>query len=225
MTVTLGDITVWQLGETEPGKKGGRSLKDVTGCGSTVVLTHLVLRAWSGMSVLPSPETQTKKLCILTFKSLSARDCLSAREASMAYSFLFQKQICFSSFYLWLWLLFALNDALRAFSEAVLTTCEVSPLQGWLLQAQGTDFQNHHRTLQVGRGLPHCGSQTSYLTLQKPEPWLPTENKAVSTAAVENGAHECKTVKYHKPGLLRERCKIFCNWEAPIQFRPEVFPG
>lgn len=86
-------------------------------------------------------------------------------------------------------------------------------------------FPKPRRTLQVGRGLPHCGSQTSYLTLQKPEPWLPTENKAVSTAAVENGAHECKTVKYHKPGLLRERCKIFCNWEAPIQFRPEVFPG
>lgn len=38
MTVTLADIAVWQSGKTEPGKKGRRSLKDVAGCGSTVVL-------------------------------------------------------------------------------------------------------------------------------------------------------------------------------------------
>lgn len=50
---------------------------------------------------------------------------------------------------------------------------------------------------------------------------MSTENRAVATAVVRNGAHWCKTVKYHKPGLLRE-CSHLLVIERS-QFRPEGF--
>lgn len=78
MTVSLGDVAVWQPGRTEPEIKGRRSsLKDMTGCEGTFVLADLILRARNGMSALPIPAgrcpktqvvDQTSKLCTLILK-------------------------------------------------------------------------------------------------------------------------------------------------------------
>lgn len=44
MTVSLGDVAVWQPGRTELEIKGRRSsLKDTTGCEGTFVLADLIL--------------------------------------------------------------------------------------------------------------------------------------------------------------------------------------
>lgn len=119
----------------------------MTGCGGTFVLAGLVLRARNGMSALPipagrCPETQvadqTCKLCTLILKSDKLRGCLSVRKASMAHSFLFRKQIFFFLLFSPVTLADVCSQWYRAFREAELLTCEISPSQVWLQQ---TNFQ------------------------------------------------------------------------------------
>lgn len=65
--------------------------------------------------------------------------------------------------------------------------------------------------------MPHWGLLTGYLVLWKPEPWLSTENRAVATAVVKNGARQCKTVKYRKPRTPEGVLSSACNWEVSVQ--------
>lgn len=126
-----------------------------------------------------------------------------------------------SFFLLWLWLMLVFSD-----TELLgkLKYCVVrSPHCKY-------GFCNHKAPISkavsspyIGE-VPHWGLLTGYLVLWKPEPWLSTENRAVATAVVKNGAHQCKTVKYRKPGLLRECSRLLVTERS--QFRPEgLFSG